>query len=138
VDVRAAVFNGDQVLLVQEASDGLWTLPGGYADVGLSPAENVVKEVLEEASLLVEVRSLYSVRHKAKHHYEADARDFYKLFFICEPVGGPDVRPGSETRDVQFFALAELPSLSTGRVIREDIEMAFESRRSSLGLTWCD
>ena len=41
VDVRGAVFRDDQVLLVREKSDGLWTLPGGYADVGLSPKENI-------------------------------------------------------------------------------------------------
>jgi hypothetical protein len=38
VDVRVAVFDGDRVLLVQEISDGRWSLPGGWADVGESPA----------------------------------------------------------------------------------------------------
>lgn len=37
IDVRGAVFEDDKVLLVKEASDGLWTLPGGFADVGISP-----------------------------------------------------------------------------------------------------
>src|SRR5215469_7636867 len=33
VDVRAAVFSQDRLLLVKERSDGGWTLPGGWADV---------------------------------------------------------------------------------------------------------
>ena len=33
VDVRGAVFRGDIILLVREASDGRWSLPGGWADV---------------------------------------------------------------------------------------------------------
>ncbi len=33
VDVRGAVFRDDAILLVREASDGKWSLPGGWADV---------------------------------------------------------------------------------------------------------
>src|SRR6218665_3771813 len=51
VDVRAVVFDGDSVLLVREASNGLWTLPGGWADLNLSPATNAIKEVREESGL---------------------------------------------------------------------------------------
>ena len=38
IDVRAAAFSQDALLLVKERSDGAWTLPGGWADVGDSPA----------------------------------------------------------------------------------------------------
>lgn len=84
IDVRAALIESDRVLLVRERSDGLWTLPGGFADVGLSACQNIVKEMREEAGLNVVVRQLYSVRHKAKGTYEPDARDFYKMFFLCD------------------------------------------------------
>jgi len=127
VDVRGAVVRGDKVLLVQEATDRLWTLPGGYADVGVSPAENVVKEIFEEASINVTARSLYSIRHKAKHDYDQDVRDFYKLFFLCEQVDDESPAPGLETIGVGFFGLEELPPLSTGRVIYSDIEAAVSS-----------
>ena len=50
IDVRAAAFQGDRILMVREVADGhRWTLPGGWADVNLTPAENVVKEVFEES-----------------------------------------------------------------------------------------
>jgi ADP-ribose pyrophosphatase YjhB (NUDIX family) len=128
VDVRGAVICDDKVLLVREASDRLWTLPGGYADVGISPAENVVKEIWEKASIQVTARSLYAIRHKARHGYDADVRDFYKLFFLCEPIGDMRIQPGPETIDVGFFAADALPPLSTGRVIARDITAAFEHR----------
>ena len=38
LDVRAAVFQQGKILLVREREDGCWTLPGGWADVGESPA----------------------------------------------------------------------------------------------------
>ena len=39
VDVRAGVFRDDEVLLVQERSDGRWSLPGGWADEHEPPKE---------------------------------------------------------------------------------------------------
>lgn len=135
VDVRGAVFRDDRILLVREAADGLWTLPGGYAEVGISPGDNVVKEVWEEASIRVTARALYAVRHKARHDYDPDLRDFYKLFFLCEPLAGEsfDVRPGTETLDARFFGIDELPPLSTDRVIAEDIHVAFANRHLPAG-----
>ncbi len=126
VDVRGAIFRGDQVLMVREKLDGLWTLPGGYADVGLSAAENVVKEVHEEAGLVVSAAKLVSVFHKARHEYNPDARDFYKFYFLCEEQGTDDPSVGSETSDVGFYPVANLPPLSLGRSIRRHIELAFE------------
>src|SRR5262249_39221068 len=43
IDVRAAIFRQGRILLVRERSDGLWTLPGGWADPGVSPSECAVK-----------------------------------------------------------------------------------------------
>ena len=47
VDVRGVVFRDDAILLVRERSDGLWTLPGGWADIGESAGEAVAREVWE-------------------------------------------------------------------------------------------
>ena len=125
VDVRGAVIDREKILLVRESSDGLWTLPGGYADVGMSPGENVVKEIQEEASIEVRATALYGVRHKAKHGYDPDTRDFYKLFFLCDAVDDSSPKPGPETTEVGYFALDELPPLSRGRVLEADIAAAF-------------
>jgi ADP-ribose pyrophosphatase YjhB (NUDIX family) len=132
IDVRGAVIQNDQILLVQERADGLWSLPGGYADVGLSAAENVTKEISEEANIQVAVKNLYSVRHKAKHAYSEDARDFYKFFFLCEQTDDAAPSPGLETRNVGFFSPDEQPELSQGRVIVDDIAAAFHAQRQPL------
>ncbi len=126
VDVRAAVLKEDEILLVREKSDGLWTLPGGFADVGLTPAENAEKEVREEAGIDVKASYLYSVRHKAKGEYGPDVRDFYKLFFLCDPVGTQALSPGLETSDVGYFSKDTIPALSTGRVVISDLLAAWE------------
>ncbi|BAQ81976.1 MULTISPECIES: NUDIX hydrolase [Pseudomonas] len=133
VEVRGALIEDGKILLVREQHDGLWALPGGYADVGLSAAQNIIKEIHEEAGLQVSVRQLYGLRHKAKGPYKPDHRDFYKLYFLCERQDAEAPVAGSETSDAAFFAPDQLPPLSQGRTVERDIQEAFdfhEGRRS--------
>ena len=125
IDVRGAVIEDGRILLVRENVDGLWTMPGGYADVGLSAAENVAKEIQEEAGLVVAAKRLYSVKHKAKHAYPADVRDFYKLFFLCSREDRTPPVAGAEVSDVGFFSPDNIPPLSLGRIIEADVTEAF-------------
>ncbi len=127
VEVRGALIVNSKILLVQEKTDGLWALPGGFADVGLSGGENIIKEISEEANLRVRVSRLYAVRHKAKHEYSPDLRDFYKLNYLCESVDDATPKAGLETADVGFFSYDNLPPLSRGRTIPLDIEQAFQA-----------
>ena len=136
IDVRSAVLQDDTILLVREATDGRWTLPGGFADIGHSAARNAEKEVAEEASINVSARSIYAVRHKSKHAYDPDVRDFYKVFFLCEAIDGTPPRPGPETTDARYFPRGEWPELSRGRVIEQDLEAAF--LHAETGRLWFD
>ena len=124
VDVRGALVEQDAILLVREQCDGLWTLPGGFADVGLSPAQNVEKEIREEAGLRVSARRLFGVRHKARSDYTPDVRDFYKMFFLCDRADSAAPQPGLETLEARFFEADALPPLSRGRTIEADIYAA--------------
>lgn len=130
-EVRAAVFHEDRILLIQEKSDGLWALPGGFADLGLSPQENVEKEVHEEANVEVEATHLYSVRHKMKGDYDPDVIDFYKMFFLCHIKNDPTVSPGLETSGAAYFELDNLPPLSTGRTIEDDLLAAWTFKNNT-------
>ena len=125
-EVRAVVVQENKVLLVQEKADGLWTLPGGFADVGLSPMENTVKEVKEEAGIDVKATHLFALRHKAKWEYDPSVMDFYKMIFICEPLTNEKPTPGYETLAANYFSVDDLPALSTGRTIKRDITEALE------------
>ena len=129
VDVRGAVFRDGRILLVRERGDGRWALPGGFADIGLSPAENVEKEFREEAGLEVRAEALIGVRHKAKGPYEPDVRDFYKLFFACRVRGEAKGARDEDILEAGYFAPDALPPLSLGRTAPEDIAMAFAFHR---------
>jgi len=121
VDVRAAAFLDGRVLLVREASDGSWALPGGWADVNESPAAAVEREVFEESGFearAIKLAAVYDFRkHNRPHHLDS----IYKLFFICELTGG-NAAPSVETTAASFFAPGDLPPLSTGRTTAEQIE----------------
>lgn len=142
IEVRGAVFRNDKILLVQEKTDRQWSLPGGYADVGLSAKQNIEKEIHEEAGLIVDAKHLFALRHKAKGDYRPDLRDFYKLYFLCEESQiastQQSIKVGLETMDVDFFSLDSLPPLSLGRVIPRDIEEAFSAYKNSTKTTQFD
>ncbi len=122
VDVRGAIFRGDTVLMVQEKSDQKWTLPGGFADVNITPAENVVKEIEEEAGVTARATKLVGVYDSRQHTPLATQRfrHIYKLFFLCDLVSGRP-SPGMETQGADFFPLDNLPPLSLGRITEAQI-----------------
>ncbi|WP_251976108.1 NUDIX hydrolase [Salinicola avicenniae] len=125
IDVRGAIIDNGRILLVKEKMDGRWTMPGGYAEVGVSAADNTVKEVWEEAGIRVAASRLYAIRHKARHAYPPDVVDFYKFFFLCERLDGAALDPGHEVHDAAYFSPDDLPPLSEPRVIARDIADAF-------------
>lgn len=130
VDVRGAVFRDRKILLVRERSDGKWTLPGGWADVNESPAENVIREVREESGFETRVVKLLALFDRSKHPHEpAFPHHVYKLFLHCEIIGGA-ATPSPETDGVEFFAETELPELSSTRITQAQIHRLFEHQRN--------
>ena len=84
VDVRAAVFRSDEILLVKEPDDGGWSLPGGWADVGESASEAAVREVYEESGYRVRAFKLISDYDRDRQGYPPIPYHVYKLVFLCK------------------------------------------------------
>jgi ADP-ribose pyrophosphatase YjhB (NUDIX family) len=130
VDVRGVAFKNDEILLVKEKVDGLWTLPGGWADVGDSPTEAVEREVIEESGFEVKTIKLCAVYDRNKHpHKPSFPFHIYKMFFLCEITGGQPTT-SSETTDVAFFKENQIPDLSRGRVLPEQIKRMYQHYRN--------
>lgn len=126
IDVRGAAFVDGRVLLVRELSDGLWTLPGGWADVNQSAAECVTREIFEESGFEARALKLAAVHDYRKAGHPQRALHYvYKMYFICEITGGL-ATPSNETSEVAFFARDALPPLSLGRTLPAQIERMFE------------
>ena len=128
IDVRGVVFQDNTVLLVKERADGLWTLPGGWADLNESPRENVEKEIWEESGYEATAVKLLAVYDRNKHPHPPIPWHTYKLFFLCQLNGGAPAH-SLETNGVGFFCEDDLPPLSLSRVTPEQIARLFDHAR---------
>lgn len=122
LDVRGAIFRGNEVLLVRERVDGKWTAPGGFADVNETPSESVLKEIEQESGYTARVTKLAAVHDRNKRNYPPFMFHIWKLLFVCEITGG-EPRISTETDAVEFFSLDALPELSTGRITAEQLRL---------------
>jgi ADP-ribose pyrophosphatase YjhB (NUDIX family) len=113
VAVGAAVGNDKgEMLLVQRADSGVWLYPTGWADVGYSAAEVVVKEVLEETGIEAEPVKLIAVLDGLRLGFTRIP--LYSLVFQCRATGGELEAHPLECRQVGWFALDSLPSPLAG------------------------
>ncbi len=138
VDVRGVVFRDNKILMVKEKIDGHWSLPGGWADIGLSPKEIAIKEVREESGYIVEPIRLLGVLDKKFHAHPPSPWHVYKIFILCEIAGGEATTNTTETTEVGFFAEDALPPLSVERNTEQQIRTLFEHLRNPQLPVFCD
>ena len=132
VDTRAAIFSDGKILLVCEK--GKWSMPGGWCEFNLSPADNIVKETKEEAGLDVHVKMVISVQDRDKHNLPPYAYGVVKIFYLCEVIGGEFIE-NIETSESRYFSKEELPELAEEKCNKEQILMCFEAYQSN---NWTD
>ncbi len=126
LDVRAAVFDAaGRVLLVRERSDGRWSLPGGWADVGEGVAAGAVREVREESGYLVEYERLLGLYDRERWGHPPISWYTLKAVVGCRLLGG-EATPSTETDGIEWFGRDELPELSVGRVSPRLLARVFE------------
>lgn len=123
IDVRGAVVHDNKILLIQERMDGKWAMPGGWADLGNSPASVAEREVWEESGYRVKAEKVIAVidanRIEPFEFYHA-----FKIIFLCSLTGGkPQV--SHETSAVDFFELNNLPPLSIYRTNEDMLREVF-------------
>ena len=127
IDTRAAIIKDSRILLVRER-DGRWSMPGGWCDYNLSPAENTIKESKEEAGLDVEITRLIAVQDRDRHNEPPYAYKVIKIFFLCNVIGGA-FTSNIETSESRYFAGDELPPLAIEKCSVEQVRMCLEAAR---------
>src|SRR5690349_13626413 len=87
VAVGAVVGNDrGEILLVQRADSGIWLYPTGWADIGYSASEVVVKEVREETGIIAEPLRIIAVLDGLRMGFTSIP--LYSLVFHCRALGG--------------------------------------------------
>lgn len=126
VDVRGLILNDSgKILLVKETIDNKWTLPGGWADIGITPKENILKEIEEETGFKAEVKRLLAVIDKRNYPHPPQSHYVYKLCFLCEIIEG-GISPNFDIGEVGWFDLNDLPKLSVDRILEEQLVNLYE------------
>lgn len=133
VGVGAVIFQDDRVLLIRRGKEpafGQWSIPGGAVMTGETLPEAVVREILEETHLQVEVLSLIKVLDRIFR--EPDGRVSYHyvlLDFLCRVKGGK-LQSDSDALDARFVSLQDLASYQMAPITVEVIQRADRLRRS--------
>lgn len=118
----AAVINDrGEILLIRRADNGKWAMPGGGLEVGETPAEGVVREVLEETGVPCEPVTLIGV-FDSRLCGTSSPHHLYHIVFLCKPSSTQAHRSAShahEVVEVGWFAEDSLPDeIDPGHVSR--------------------
>ena len=106
ISVRTLIFNEKQeLLLVKEANTGLWSFPGGWADLYDSPSEAAFNEVSQEAGIEPKITRLVGVLDRTPHKSDKSVPD-YVIVFEGSIDGKSFHEHTYETSDVAFFDIA--------------------------------
>lgn len=107
--VAALVRNqADEVLLVKRGTPpgvGRWALPSGFIEIEESPEEACLRELMEETDMQGVAAKLLGV-------YTQPSKTYKRVLIIAyevEAQGEPHA--GSDSRDVRFFSLRNLPKI---------------------------
>ena len=91
--------------------------------VGLSPKENIIKEVQEETGFNVSVSRLLAIFDTNKFQFQS--KQYAKLVFECQ-IEDENFQPNTEIEELAFFDIQSLPELSSKRTTKEQLEILWE------------
>ncbi|MCG3215630.1 MAG: NUDIX domain-containing protein [Candidatus Heimdallarchaeota archaeon] len=111
VGVGGLCLNEDQVLFVKHTygvSEGKWTLPGGYVELGETLSEAIEREVFEETSIQTRASDIIAVRHMNNEKTSKGLiSDLYVVFNLEFLSGEPSV-DNFEISESKFLPLDKL------------------------------
>ena len=102
-------LDGQLLLIERKHAPHGWALPGGFVDIGESPAHAAIREAKEETSLDVELVAQL-------HAYGAPDRDprghTVSIVYIARALPGSVARAADDAKNLRTFPLSALPELA--------------------------
>ncbi|MDA0301335.1 MAG: NUDIX hydrolase [Chloroflexi bacterium] len=120
--VAAIIIEDGAVLLTKRGGSeraGLWDIPGGFVEYDEDIRDALVREILEETGLTIEVGRVYDVRSNFFHDTQ---RHSVGVWFLARRLGGT-LCAADDVVAARFFPLDALPP---------DDVIAFETDRAVL------
>lgn len=117
------------MLIVKRKYDplaGQWSLPGGGVELGETLEDSIVREMLEETGLEIEVGPVIEVFDRITRDADGEVKYHFVLVdYLCWPVGG-ELRASSDVEDARFVEPADLPQYQLTQKATQVIERALE------------
>lgn len=130
--VTAVVRDGEgRILIIHKTDNDLWALPGGGHDIGESIGDTVVREVVEETGITVQVDSIVGLYTNPEHvlaYDDGEVRQQFSICFRAHPTGGA-LRTSSESKEVRWVAPADLDKLNIHPSMRLRIQHGLDDSR---------
>ncbi|RJP49728.1 MAG: NUDIX domain-containing protein [Anaerolineaceae bacterium] len=107
IGVVAAIFSDvGKLLLVRRSDDGLYGLPGGWAQLCERPEESIRREVLEETGYHISVKEIINIISCLPGEYERPHTSYFILFHCG--IDGGSIKNSRETNEVGFFFIDKI------------------------------
>lgn len=130
--VTAVIRDGDgRILIIHKTDNDLWALPGGGHDIGESIGDTVVREVVEETGITVQIDSIVGLYTNPEHvlaYDDGEVRQQFSICFRAHPTGGT-LRTSSESKEVRWVAPADLDKLNIHPSMRLRIQHGLDDSR---------
>ncbi|MFG2652720.1 NUDIX domain-containing protein [Streptomyces sp. NPDC048436] len=122
-----------RILLIHKTDNDLWAVPGGGHDIGESVGDTVVREVLEETGITVEIDNIVGLYTDPRHvmaYDDGEVRQQFSICFRAHPTGG-SLRTSSESKEVRWIDPADLDDLDIHPSMRLRIQHGLDDSRQA-------
>ncbi|HCH5065553.1 TPA: NUDIX domain-containing protein, partial [Vibrio parahaemolyticus] len=112
--VAGVILNENKELLLQQKSDGTWSLPAGMIEPQESPVQALIREVREETGLAVKVERLLGVFGGEGFGFtypNGDQVEYTVIMFKCVVESCSQSALDDETVCLKWFSKGNMPRL---------------------------
>ena len=130
----AIINSNEEILLIRRADNEMWAMPGGLLEVGETPAEGVVREILEETGIKCQITKLIGI-YDSRLWGTTSPFHIYQLLFLGLPLPSKPINPPSHENEIisyKWFTESSLPeNIDPGHIKR--IPEAFKVWKGEVG-----
>ena len=123
----AVIDKKGKILLIHRSDNDKWAMPGGLLETGETPAEGVIREILEETGIQCKPTGLIGV-FDSRFWGITYPLQIYSFTFLCNPIDNTKINPPKHTHEsnnLQWFEKELLPkNIDPGHITR--IPIAFK------------